>query len=109
MAKDTIQERVTILEAKDQRRDQHYANLNKKIDELTNSQRQIIELLVGTELNDKKGFIKLVDKIEEKVNRLEIQSTDHEKDLSHVKWWGSRIATALIVGLLGIVLKVFSK
>lgn len=109
MAKEnpTINERVLILENKDERRDAHYVKLNAKIDELTKSQTQIIELLAGTDLNDKKGFIKLVNKIEEKVNALELQNADHTRDLSQVKFWGRGTAGVVFVSLGLMVKKLF--
>jgi uncharacterized protein YueI len=99
MAKEqTISERVLILENKDVRRDQHYIKLNKQIEELTRSQTQMIELLAGTELNDKKGFIKLIDKTVERVDIMSNQNIEMKKDMDNTKFWG-RTATAIFIAL----------
>jgi len=99
MAKEqTISERVLILENKDTRRDQHYIKLNKQIEELTKSQTQMIELLAGTELNDKKGFIKLIDKTVERVDIMSNQNIEMKKDMDNTKFWG-RTATAIFIAL----------
>jgi len=66
--KQTPDNRIFALEEKDARREVHYINLNKKIDELTASQRQIIDLIAGTNLNGNKGLVKLLETVEEKVN-----------------------------------------
>jgi len=94
----SINDRVLTLETKDERRDSHYLDLKKQLQELTNSQRQIIELLAGTELNDKKGFIKLVDKTVERVDIMSNQNIEMKKDMDNTKFWG-RTATAIFIAL----------
>jgi len=94
----TIDDRVLILEDKDERRDSHYINLKKQIEALTKSQTQIIELLAGTELNDKKGFIKLVDRTVERVDIMSNQNIEMKKDMDNTKFWG-RTATAIFIAL----------
>ena len=96
--KQTPENRIFSLEEKDARREIHYVNLNKKIDELTTSQRQMIELIAGTNLNGNKGLVKLLDTVEEKVDLYKEQINDIQKDVNNVKYWG-RGATGLLFAL----------
>jgi DNA-directed RNA polymerase sigma subunit (sigma70/sigma32) len=99
----TPENRIFALEEKDSRRDIHYTNLNKKIDELTASQRQIIDLLAGSNLNGNKGLVKLLETVEEKVNLNREQIRDIQKDIDNVKFWG-RGATGLLFACVLVII-----
>jgi len=99
----TPESRILVLEEKDIRRDAHYINLNKKIDELTASQRQMIDLLAGTNLNGNKGLVKLLETVEEKVNQNKEQVRDMQKDIDNVKFWGRGASALLFACILVIV------
>jgi len=99
----TPESRILVLEEKDLRRDAHYINLNKKIDELTASQRQMIDLLAGTNLNGNKGLVKLLETVEEKVNLNRENVRDMQKDIDSVKFWGRGAAGLLFMSLLAVI------
>lgn len=99
----TPESRILVLEEKDIRRDAHYINLNKKIDELTASQRQMIDLLAGTNLNGNKGLVKLLETVEEKVNQNKEQVRDMQKDIDNVKFWGRGVAGILFTTVVIII------
>lgn len=105
MAKQNLsaESRILVLEEKDIRRDAHYINLNKKIDELTASQRQMIDLLAGTNLNGNKGLVKLLETVEEKVNLNREHVRDMQKDIDNTKFWG-RTATGLLVATVLVII-----
>jgi len=95
----TQEQRITILEEKDKRREDHYKKLTSSLDNLNDSQKQLLLLLVGTALNGNKGFISLLDEVEKRVDNIEKKTDTHERDLSQVVWWG-RLITIPIIGLL---------
>jgi len=99
----TPENRIFALEEKDARRDIHYVTLNKKIDELTASQRQIIDLLAGTNLNGNKGLVRLLETVEEKVNINKEQCRDMQKDIDNVKFWGRGASALLFASILVII------
>lgn len=101
--------RIFALEEKDDRRDIHYKNLNSKIDILTTSQKEIIDLLAGTNLNGNKGLVKLLQTVEEKVNVMKDEVQDMQKDIDNTKFWGRIGASGFSIGLIGMFLKVISK
>jgi hypothetical protein len=103
----TQENRIFALEEKDIRRDAHYLNLNKKIDELTASQRQMIDLLAGSNLNGNKGLVKLLETVEEKVNLNEQDIRDLQKDIETAKFWGRGTAGVLFASIL-IIIKTIS-
>lgn len=105
MAKQNLipENRIFALEEKDARRDIHYVTLNKKIDELTSSQRQMIDLIAGTNLNGNKGLVKLLETVEEKVILSKEQLRDMQKDVDHVKYWG-RTATGVLVATILVII-----
>ena len=99
----TQENRIFALEEKDVRRDAHYLNLNKKIDELTASQRQIVDLIAGTNLNGNKGLVKLLETVEEKVNINKEEIRDMKKDVETTKFWGRGVAGILFASVLVII------
>jgi len=99
----TPESRILILEEKDLRRDAHYKNLNLKIDELTASQKQMIDLLAGTNLNGNKGLVRLLETVEEKVNLNKDQVKDMQKDIDNVKFWGRGAAGLLFMTILAVI------
>lgn len=101
--KQTPENRIFALEEKDARREIHYINLNKKIDELTTSQRQMIDLIAGTNLNGNKGLVKLMETVEDKVNQNKEQVRDMQKDIDNAKFWG-RGASALLFAFILVII-----
>jgi len=95
----TQEQRITILEEKDKRREDHYKKLSTSLNDLNESQKQLLILLGGTALNGNKGFISLLNEIEKRVDSIEKKTDTHERDLSQVVWWG-RLITIPIIGLL---------
>jgi len=96
-----METRVYALEEKDIRRDAHYKRLNTKIDDLTDSQKQIVMLLGGTPLNGNKGFISLLNEIEKRLDEVEKKGENNERDLGQVVWWGKLVCLPII----GLIIK----
>ena len=59
-------------------------------------------LLGGSALNGNKGFIKLMDAVDEKVDIIERQVDKMQKDVDNVKFWG-RGAAGVLFGLLLVI------
>ena len=102
-----MENRLFTLEEKDVRRDAHYKTLNIKIDDLTDSQKQVVMLLSGSSLNNNKGMFHLLEKMETKFNLMEKQVIDMQKDIDNSKFWG-RFATVVLGSLIALMLqKIF--
>jgi hypothetical protein len=95
----TQESRITTLEEKDKRRDDHYKKISTSISDLNENQKQLLLLLGGTALNGNKGFISLLNDVEKRVDAIEKKTDAHERDLSQVVWWG-RLISIPILGLL---------
>jgi len=95
----TMESRMTTMEAKDERREEHYQQLKKDLISLRDGQREIIQLLGGSALNGNKGFVRLMEIVESKVDEMQDKINIHERDISQAVWWGRLIALP-IIGLL---------
>jgi len=97
----THDERIRTLEFKDDRREAHYVELKKDIESLRKGQTEIIQLLGGSSLNGNKGFVKLMELVEDKVDEIEKSIGIHDRDISQGIWWGR----AVIVATVGLLIK----
>jgi len=102
----TMEARMTTMEAKDERREEHYQQLKKDLISLRDGQREIIQLLGGSALNGNKGFVRLMETVENKVDEIEKSIGIHDRDISQGIWWGR----AVIVATFGLIIKqIFGK
>lgn len=101
----SITDRLLKLEYNDERRESHYRELKKDIQVMTDNQRQMTELLEGTHLNGNKGFVKLMELVEQKVEIMESKILLLEKDSDNTKFWGKFIV-AVVTIFLGILFKI---
>lgn len=96
-----MEQRVSALEHKWSRMEQHQTELKKDIASLRDGMKEITMLLGGSALNGNKGFIKLMEVVETKVDVIEKSIDSHEKDINQVTWVGRIVAGATI----GMILK----
>lgn len=99
-----IRKELAVLENNDTRHFSHIKDINQKIDAINKNLQTIVELMGGSELNNKKGFVSMVEKLFDKVERLTLQVEKHETKIEHGYWWGRGVALAVI----GVIIKTFS-
>ena len=66
--------------------------------------KEVRILLGGTELNGRKGFVKVMELVEEKVDKLEKDNEVIKKDLENIRFWG-RGASGVVFVTIGLMLK----
>lgn len=106
--KKTPEQRLFILEHNDERHFAHIKDINTKIENIDKKLQSIVDLLGGSELNNKKGFVYTVDKTAEKIEAIIAKVDRHEEKINVHHWWGTRLALALIGGITGLIIKTFS-
>jgi len=94
-----MENRVNILEQKWERMESHQTELKKDISSLRDGMKEITQLLGGSSLNGNKGFIRLMETVESKVDEMEKSLNSQSKDITYATWWGRGIA-GLSLGLL---------
>jgi len=91
----TDREKIDYLMATDDRRDQHYRNLQKDIKDLNQNVESLVLVIAGTPLNGNKGLVSFIDKVEERVKKTEQdiiannqQMALMKDDIDNAKFWG---------------------
>lgn len=100
------QEQKDIIEIKHEvgRLRSHFETYKTDVIDIKDSLKEVKILLGGSALNGNKGFIKLMEAVEEKVDFLEKQNEKTQKDLEGIKFWGRGSAGVLFV-TVGILIK----
>jgi len=99
------QEQKDIIEIKHEiGRLRHHSELYKvDMSDVKDSLKEIRILLGGSALNGNKGFIVLMETIEEKTDAIEKQVKDMQKDIDNVKFWGRGAAGLLFMTILAVI------
>jgi len=98
-----FERRLKTLEMNDERKNQHYTGLKNDIASLREGQREIVLLLAGSSLNGNKGFVKIMEIVEAKVDEMEKTLQGNCKDINNY----NKIGWIVISGLILTALKVF--
>lgn len=106
MSEVDISAQLKVLSEKMDRYEKHREELRKDVKVISDSQRQMIDLLAGTNLNGNKGLVRLLETVEEKVNINKEQVKDIQKDMDNVKFWG-RSAMVLLTGFILVLANYF--
>ena len=98
------QEQKDIIEIKADisRLENHFKVYRNDVLDIKDSLKEVRQLLGGSELNGRKGFINLMDEIEKKVDCMQNEIISIKKDIDTTKFWG-RTATG-VMGALFIYL-----
>lgn len=106
MATPPTQEQKDIIEIKHDigRLRNHFEVYKTDVADVKDSLKEIRILLGGTSLNDKKGFISLIEKLEQKSDEFERKIEKHENSLSQLKFWTLR-GVGVIFITIGLVIK----
>jgi len=99
------QEQKDIIEIKHEvgRLRNHFEVYKTDMVDVKDSLKEIRLLLGGSPLNNNKGFIRLIESVEEKVDAIEEQVTKIQKDLDNVKFWGRGAAGILFTFVIVII------
>jgi hypothetical protein len=96
MADKELSERLDRLE-------NHFKLYKSDMNDFKDSLKEVRILLGGSALNGNKGFIKLMETIEEKVDANQIQLKDMQKDIDSVKFWGRGASGLLFASILVLI------
>lgn len=86
------------------RLENHFKVYKTDMQDVKDGLKEVRILLGGTELNGKKGFVKVMELVEEKVDKLEKDNEAIKKDLESIKFWG-RGASGVAFVTMGLMLK----
>lgn len=86
------------------RLENHFKVYKTDMKDVKDELKEVRILLGGTELNGRKGFVKVMELVEDKVDRLEMQIQLMENDMDNVKFWGKGIAGVIFI-TIGIAFK----
>lgn len=86
------------------RLENHFKVYKTDMQDVKDGMKEIKILLGGTELNGRKGFVKVMELVEEKVDKLERDTDIIKKDLESIKFWG-RGATGVAFVTIGLMIK----
>lgn len=99
----TESEKLEFLMATDERRERHIKELQKDINELTKTVNNLTTAIVGSPLNGNKGFVNLMEAIEEKVQLIEKSNASLQKDTDTIKFWGRGFAGVLFTTMVIVI------
>ena len=78
----------------------HFKVYKNDMQDVKDGIKEMKLLLGGSALNGNKGFIHLMEKVEGKVDTIEMQIKDMQKDLESVRFWGRGAAGLLFSAIL---------
>lgn len=86
------------------RLENHFKVYKTDMQDVKDGLKEVRILLGGTELNGRKGFVKVMELVEEKVDKLEKDNELIKNDLESIKFWG-RGASGVAFVTIGLMLK----
>lgn len=95
---------MSVLEEKVDRLENHFQVYKKDVREVTSVVTDIRNLLTGTELNGHKGVVHILEKLEDKVDKLEAKQSLVDENMANVKF----VAKGLITAIIGFFLWLFT-
>lgn len=90
------------------RLENHFKVYKTDMVDVKDSLKEVKILLGGSQLNGHKGFIKLMEAVEEKVDKLEKDNESIKKDLDSIKFWGRGASGVAFVTIGLMIKKIFS-
>lgn len=85
------------------RLENHFKVYKTDMQDVKSELKEVRILLGGSALNGNKGFIRLMETIEEKVDKIELDLSHVHKDVENVKFWGRGASGFLFAFLLVLV------
>ncbi len=77
--------------------DQRLYDLEEKMNSIDTKLTQVVDAILGNPLTKQGGFVKDIEYLEEKINKLEKQVEKHE-DFKKKVYWAAAIIGALVMG-----------
>lgn len=87
-----------------ERLENHFKTYKTDVSDIKDSVKEIRMLLGGTALNGNKGFVNLMQTIEERVDALEKKIDSNTKDIDNTKFWG-RFASVILGSSIALIIK----
>ena len=98
-----MQQERLITERLD-RLENHFKVYKTDVSDIKDELKEVRMLLGGSTLNCNKGFIRLMEAVETKVDKLEVDIQEIKHDVSSAKFWG-RGATGVAFVTIGLMIK----
>jgi hypothetical protein len=86
------------------RLEHHFRLYKQDMADIKDSVKEIKILLGGSALNGNKGFVRLMELNEEKIDNMEVEIAKIKNDFETAKFWG-RGATGVAFVTLGLIIK----
>jgi len=103
MSNPDIASHLLVLSEKMDRYEKHRDELRKDIKTVSERQNEIVTLLAGCDLNNKKGVLHLIDEVDIRTRLLETENQLLKKDIDTSKFWGKTIAGLLVATIIVIL------
>ena len=81
------------------RLEHHFGVYKTDMSDVKDSLKEVRILLGGSSLNNNRGFIKLMESVESKVESMELELKDIQKDMNNTKYWAR--------GIVGVIFALF--
>jgi hypothetical protein len=91
-----------ILE-KINRLDNHFKVYKQDMQDVKDSLKEVRSLLGGSTLNGNKGFIYLMETVEEKADTMQTKIELMQKDIDSIKFWGRGASGLLFASILVLI------
>jgi chaperonin cofactor prefoldin len=91
-----------ILE-KINRLDNHFKVYKQDMQDVKDSLKEVRSLLGGSTLNGNKGFIHLMETVEEKADTMQTKIELMQKDIDSIKFWGRGASGLLFASILVLI------
>ena len=86
------------------RLENHFKVYKSDVSDIKDELKEVRILLGGSALNGNKGFLRLIETVEEKVDRLDNELKDIKHDVKNAKYWG-RGVTGVAFFIIGLMIR----
>jgi hypothetical protein len=83
--------------------DSHFKVYKQDMQDVKDSLKEVRSLLGGSTLNGNKGFIYLMEAVEEKANTMQTKIELMQKDIDSIKFWGRGASGLLFASILVLI------
>jgi chaperonin cofactor prefoldin len=83
--------------------DSHFKVYKQDMQDVKDSLKEVRSLLGGSTLNGNKGFIHLMETVEEKADTMQTKIELMQKDIDSIKFWGRGASGLLFASILVLI------
>jgi len=98
-------EETKLLIGKVERLENHFQVYKNDMNDVKDGMKDLRTAIIGNDVNGNKGFLHLINKIDEKVDAMESKQILLEKDVNNAKY----VARTFWVGVVGFIFWLFQK